>query len=80
MQTNEFLFNEQVNIKQANRIDKFLSRFNVATLLNRCRIRKAKGFAAKDIFVTLFAFSFLGKDFYHGIVKNKNVPFGKDAI
>jgi hypothetical protein len=48
--------------------------------LNRCRIRKAKGFAAKDIFFTLFAVSFFGNSFYHDVIDNEDIEFGKDAI
>ncbi|WP_208596305.1 hypothetical protein, partial [Desulfovermiculus halophilus] len=65
MQAKDFIHEGQVDECKANRIDHFFSSFNIATILNRCRIRKAKGFAAKDIFFTLFAVSFFGKDFYH---------------
>ena len=68
MQANDFLKYDQVDECQANRIDHFFSSFNIATILNRFRIRKAKGFAAKDIFFTLFAVSFFGNNFYHDVI------------
>jgi hypothetical protein len=80
MQTKDFIHEGQVDECKANRIDNFFSSFNIATILNRCRIRKAKGFAAKDIFFTLFAVSFFGKDFYHDVIDNKDIEFGKDAV
>ncbi len=48
--------------------------------MNRCRIRKANGFAAKDIFFTLFAVSFFGNSFYHDVIDNKDIEYGKDAV
>jgi hypothetical protein len=80
MQAKDFLNDGKDNECQANRIDHFFSSFNIATILNRCRIRKAKGFAAKDIFFTLFAVSFFGNSFYHDVIDNEDIEFGKDAI
>ena len=80
MNTNKFVLNDQVDTKCFNRVEHFFSSYNITTLLNRCRIRKSKGFAAKDIFFTLFSISFFGKSFFNGVVESKDVPFGKDAI
>ena len=80
MQTNDFIFEGQEDTLNLNRIRQFCKSFNIATLLNRSRIRKAKGFEAKDIFFTLFALPFFGKDLFHDVIKNNNVPFGKDAV
>jgi hypothetical protein len=80
MQSNELHLGDQLDSSLSSSLQKFCSYFNVATILNRCRIRKASGAAAKDIFFTLFSLPFLGKDLFHGVIENKNVPFGKDAV
>ena len=59
MQAKDFLKYDQVDECQANRIDHFFSSFNIATILNRCRICKAKSFSAKDIFLYAFCCLFL---------------------
>ncbi|MFW6047334.1 MAG: hypothetical protein ACOCP4_06090, partial [Candidatus Woesearchaeota archaeon] len=64
MQSNDFFLNDQVDSSLSCSLKKFCSSFNVATILNRCRIRKASGAAAKDIFFTLFSLPFLGKDLF----------------
>ena len=80
MQINYFELYGQEETQYSNRLKKFCSTFKIPTILNRCRIRKAKGFAAKDIFFTLFALPFLGKDIFQGVIQNKNAPYGKDVI
>lgn len=77
---NYFVFDSQEDSLSSNRVKQFCKSFNIATLLNRCRIRKAKGFAAKDIFFSLYSLPFFGNDFFHDLVENKNCLFGKDAV
>ncbi len=73
MKTNVLPFNDQVQSQHLCKIKRFWNSFNIPTILNRCRIRKAKGFAAKDIFHTLFAIPFLGMNFFNGVIDNKDV-------
>lgn len=80
MKTNDFEITDQADNIYANRLENFLSTFNIATLLNRSRIRKAKGYSAKDIFFELFSIPFFGKSFFHGVIENSESPCGKDAI
>ena len=80
MQINYFEINGQEETQYSNRLKKFCSEFKVPTFLNRCRIRKAKGFAAKDIFFALFALPFFGKDLFHGVIQNQNAPYSKDVV
>jgi len=80
MEITEFQIEDQVVNQFPNRVEKFVSSFNIATLLNRSRIRKSKGHCAKDIFLALFSIPFSGKDFFHGLVNSNDSPFGKDAI
>jgi hypothetical protein len=80
MENTEFLSNDQGVIHFPNRVDKFVSSFNLATLLNRSRIRKSKGHSAKDIFISLLSLPFEGKDFFHDLANSDDSPYGKDAI
>ncbi len=80
MHINNCIFEGQEDPLNSNRVRQFCKSFNIATLLNRCRIRKAKGFVAKDIFFTLFSLPFFGNDLFHDVIQNNNVPFGKDAV
>ncbi len=80
MNSNDLLSNDQVQSQHLCKIERFWSSFNIPTILNRCRIRKAKGFAAKDIFHSLFSIPFLGMNFFNGVIDNKDIPYGKDAV
>lgn len=80
MQINYFQFDGQDETQYSNRIKKFCSEFNLATILNRSGIRKEKGISAKNIFFTLFSLPFLGLDIFHGVVSNNNTPYGKDVV
>lgn len=80
MENTESQGNDQVVSQFPNRVDKFVSSFNLATILNRSRIRKSKGHAAKDIFISLFSLPFEGKDFFHDLANSDDSPYGKDAI
>ena len=77
---NEILSHWQDHSDEFNKIKGFFSRFNIPTQLNSSDIRKTKGFPAKDVFAKIFAVSFLGKNIYHGIVKNKTESIGKDVF
>lgn len=80
METHTSLSNKQIQQQYQCTFQTFWYSFNIPTILNRCRIRKVKGYAAKDIFYTLFTLPFLGMNFYNGIINNKDVPYGKDAV
>jgi hypothetical protein len=70
---------QQDSIKVTGAIDRFFQNFCLGTILNQSGIRKAKGTSALTIMSSIFALTFIGKDFFRGIVQNQSVPFGKDA-
>lgn len=80
MKINYFQIEGQDDTQYSNRIKNFCSKFNIPTILNRSRIRKTKGVAAKDIFFTLLTLPFLGIDIFQGVIQNKNAPYGKDVV
>jgi hypothetical protein len=69
----------QADIHVQSKIDDFFTRFRVGTLLHRCGVRKRHGHSVRSLTQTIFTFPFVGKNFFRGIVLNKDLEFGKDA-
>lgn len=58
----------------------YFETLKVGNLLAQVGIRKAKGSSPLSIFTVVFNLSFVGKNVYEGIVRNKAVTIGKDAV
>jgi hypothetical protein len=69
----------QANIHVQSKIDNFFDRFRVGTLLHRCGVRKRHGHGVRSLTQAIFTLPFVGKNFFRGIVINRDLPFGKDA-
>ncbi len=69
----------QESIHVQSKIDDFFDRFRIGTLLNRCGVRKRHGHGVRSLTQAIFTLPFVGKNFFRGIVINKDLPFGKDA-
>ena len=69
----------QENIHVQSKIDDFFDRFHIGTLLHRCGVRKRHGHGVRSLTQAIFTLPFVGKNFFRGIVINKDLPFGKDA-
>jgi hypothetical protein len=69
----------QENIHVQSKIDNFFDRFRIGSLLHRCGIRKRHGHGVRSLTQAIFTLPFVGKNFFRGIVNNKELPFGKDA-
>jgi len=69
----------QADIRAYGQIDSFFNRFRIGTLLHQCGIRKRNGHGVRSLTQTIFTLSFMGQNFYRGIVLNQDLPFGKDA-
>jgi len=69
----------QGNIQVQSKIDDFFDRFRIGTLLHRCGVRKRHGHGVRSLTQAIFTLPFVGKNFFRGIVINKELPFGKDA-
>ncbi|MFH1984564.1 MAG: transposase [Pseudomonadota bacterium] len=69
----------QADIRAHGQIDTFFNRFRIGTLLHQCGIRKRHGHSVCSLTQSIFKLSFMGQNFYRGIVLNQNQPFGKDA-
>jgi hypothetical protein len=69
----------QADIRVHGQIDAFFNRFRIGTLRHQCGIRKRHGHSVRSLTQTIFSLSFMGQNFYRGIVLNQDLPFGKDA-
>ena len=69
----------QENIHVQSKIDDFFDRFQIGTLLHRCGVRKRHGHGVRSLTQAIFTLPFVGKNFFRGIVINKDLSFGKDA-
>lgn len=58
----------------------YFSRFKISSMMKRAGIVKTKGSSPLALFTIVFNLAFLGKNFYEGIVRNKHVSVGKDAV
>jgi hypothetical protein len=77
------LTTKQIKIKNSEAlgmVDHLFNKFSVGTLLNRTNISKTKGAAPLEIFTIIFNLPFVGKNIFHGIIKNKQISIGKDAV
>ena len=63
-----------------DRIDAFMARFKVGTLLNRAGIKKLRGVSPLLVLRIIFELAFVGRNIFTGIHKNFTAPVGKDAV
>jgi len=76
MQITKSKSEEQEN-KIFGKINTFFGKFEIIKILNESNIKKVRGFKVKDVIIKLAELPFLQKNFYQGIVKNKDIEFGK---
>jgi hypothetical protein len=62
------------------RIDEFMGRFKIGTLLNRAGIRKRRGVSPLLVLKTIFELAFVGRNIFTGVHKSSNALLGKDAV
>jgi hypothetical protein len=62
-----------------NRIFSFLNDFQIGTILNKSGIRKLRGTSPLTLFTAIFLLPFEDKNFFRGIVENRELPFKKNA-
>lgn len=69
----------QADIQVLGQINDFFTVFRIGTLLHRCGVCKRHGYSVRSLIESIFALSFVGKNFFRGIVINDNANIGKDA-
>ena len=62
------------------RIDEFMTRFKMSTLLNLAGMRKLRGVSPLLVLRTIFELAFWGRNIFTGVHKKSTVSMGKDAI
>lgn len=63
-----------------SRIDAFIRKFKIGTLLHRAGIRKVRGISPLLVFRAVFELAFIGRNIYTGIHQGANVCLGKDVV
>ena len=63
-----------------DRIDAFMARFKIGTLLNRAGIRKLRGVRPLLVLRAIFELAFVGRNIFTGVHKNSASHMGKDAV
>ena len=63
-----------------SRIDEFMTRFKIGTLLNRAGIRKLRGVSPLLVLRIIFDLAFVGRNIFTGIHKNSTTHMGKDTV
>lgn len=72
--------NQIVNFEKLSVFANFFSEFKIGSLLNRSGICKTKGATPLTVFSIVFNLAFTGNNFFQGVVKNKEISIGKDAV
>jgi hypothetical protein len=63
-----------------DRIDAFMTRFKIGTLLSQAGIRKFRGIRPLLILRTIFELAFVGRNIFNGVHKNSKPKMGKDTV
>ena len=72
--------NQTINPEKSGIFSKYFTKLKVGSILNRSGIVKTKGASPLEIFTIVFNLAFIGKNFYEGVVRNKHITIGKDAV
>jgi hypothetical protein len=74
------LQNQTISPEKLGIFGEYFSLLKVGGLLNKAGITKTKGASPLELFSIVFNLSFIGKNFFEGVVRNKKVTVGKDAV
>lgn len=72
--------NQTINPDKLGIFGNYFSRLKVGSMLNQTGITKTKGASPLELFTIVFNLAFIGKNFFEGVVRNKKIPVGKDAV
>jgi len=72
--------NQTINSNKFGIFGDYFSRLKVGSMLNKSGIIKTKGASPLELFSMVFNLAFIGKNFFEGVVRNKKVNVGKDAV
>lgn len=72
--------NQTIKDNHTETFSDYFKSFKIGSLLKQAGITKTKGATPLAIFTIVFNLAFVGKNLYEGVVRNKNVCVGKDAV
>jgi len=72
--------NQTINPEKLGIFGNYFSRLKVGSMLNKSGIIKTKGASPLELFTIVFNLAFMGKNFFEGVVRNKKIDVGKDAV
>jgi hypothetical protein len=72
--------NQTIKSEKLGIFSEYFSKLKAGSILNRSGIVKTKGASPLEIFTIVFNLAFIGKNFYEGVVRNKHIKIGKDAV
>jgi len=72
--------NQTINPDKLGIFSDYFSRLKVGSILNKTGITKTKGASPLELFTIVFNLAFIGKNFFEGVVRNKKIAVGKDAV
>lgn len=72
--------NQIIKSEKLGVFSEYFSKLKAGSLLNRSGIVKTKGASPLEIFTIVFNLAFIGKNLYEGVVRNKHIKIGKDAV
>ena len=72
--------NQTVSTEKLGILNNIFSEFKIGSMLNAAGISKTKGAGPLAIFTIVFNLAFTGKNFFQGVVRDKNIRIGKDAV
>ena len=72
--------NQTINPEKLGIFGNYFSELKVGSMLNNSGIVKTKGASPLELFTIVFNLAFIGKNFFQGVVRNKKVGVGKDAV
>jgi len=72
--------NQTIKSEKLGIFSEYFTKLKAGSLLNRSGIVKTKGASPLELFTIVFNLAFIGKNLYEGVVRNKHVKIGKDAV
>lgn len=72
--------NQTIKAEKLGIFSEYFTKLKAGSLLNRSGIVKTKGASPLEIFTIVFNLAFIGKNLYEGVVRNKHIKIGKDAV
>ena len=72
--------NQTQNPEKLGIFGDYFSMLKVGSMLNKSGITKTKGASPIELFSIVFNLAFIGKNFFEGVVRNKKIAVGKDAV